>query len=419
MTPAIRRAAVLGAGVMGAQIAAHLANAGVDVTLFDVTLDAARQGLARLLTLRPDPLFSRDVAARITPASLDTLSPLAHADWIIEAVVERLDVKQALIARVEAAVGPLTIVSTNTSALSIDAITAGRAPAFRRRWLGTHFFNPPRYLHLVELIPTADTDAAVVETLRTFLDLHLGKGVVVAPDSPGFIANRLGLFGVVRLLDELAAGRFTIEEIDAITGPAIGRPKSATFRTLDIAGLDILAAVARDLGARLPADLAPRFQLPAFVDRMLERGLVGEKAGGGFYKRVKAGDRSDILTLDLDTLEYRAARPAALPSLDAAARVANVGERLTLLFSGQDRVGDLLRRAVTPALVDAAQFADPAACRSTTWIARCDGDSAGNSGRLTRSTRSAHRRHGTARRRSHRRRRTFCCSIPPAPPLAS
>ena len=246
----IRSAAVLGAGTMGAQIAAHLANAGVPSLLLDVSLDAARQGLKRAQALKPDPFFTRSTPALIRTGSLDDLSGLRSCDWIIEAVVERLDVKQALIERVEREASATAIVSSNTSGIPISRIAEGRSAAFRKRWLGTHFFNPPRYLPLLEVIPTADTDADVLRTVIEFADRRLGKGVVVAKDTPGFIANRLGIYGLMQVFKAMEAAGLTVAEVDAITGPAIGRPKSATFRTMDLAGIDILAAVARDLATQ-------------------------------------------------------------------------------------------------------------------------------------------------------------------------
>ena len=297
----IRSVAVLGAGVMGAQIAAHLANAGVPARLLDLTSEAAADGLKRARSLTPDPFFTPDAWKLVTTASFDEgLPTLGEADWIIEAVVERLDVKRGLLTRVDQARRPGSIVSSNTSGIPIAALAEGHSDDFRQHWLGTHFFNPPRYLHLLEIIPTAETNNAVVATLTAFADHRLGKGVVVAKDSPNFIGNHLALVDVVRLLTLVASGEYTIEEIDAMTGPAIGRPKSATFRTLDLAGVDILCHVIRNLHERLPDERArARFVLPPFVERMLEKGLTGEKAGQGFYKRIKGqGGESEILTLD-------------------------------------------------------------------------------------------------------------------------
>ncbi len=255
----IRSATVLGAGTMGAQIAAHLANAGVPVFLLDVTYEAAAAGFTRARALRPDPFFTPAAASLVRLGSLDAdLAAGCQADWIVEAVVERLDVKQALFARVEAHRARTTLVTSNTSGIPIAALAEGRGDAFRQRFFGTHFFNPPRYLKLLELIPTPQTDAAVLEALARFADLRLGKGIVIAKDTPNFIANHLGLFGMARIFDVLAAGEYTIEEIDAITGPAIGRPKSATFRTADIAGIDVLVHVARNLAERLQEEAEER-----------------------------------------------------------------------------------------------------------------------------------------------------------------
>jgi 3-hydroxyacyl-CoA dehydrogenase len=341
----IGEAAVLGAGVMGAQIAAHLANAGVRVRLLDVSREAARDGLARAAKLKPDPFFTAGTIALVQTGSFDDdLASIASADWIVEAIVERLDAKQALAARVDAVRRADAIASSNTSGIPIASIAEGRSEPFRRHWLGTHFFNPPRYLHLLELIPTADTDPGVVRRLTAFADVRLGKGVVVAKDVPGFIANRVGMFGMTRVLEALASGEYTIEEIDAITGPAIGRPKSATFRTVDIAGVDVLAHVARTLG----------LALPPFIDQMVARGLVGAKADGGFYRKR----HDDILTLDLATLEYRDKQPVKLPSLDAAKGIEDAGERIRTLYHGKDKVGAFLRATLGPTLEYVRQIAD-------------------------------------------------------------
>ena len=251
--PGIRSATVLGAGTMGAQIAAHLANAGLPVVLLDITPEAAKEGLKRARALKPDPFFAGDRVSLITTGGFDQdLERIAASDWIIEAVVEQLDIKRGLLEKVDAVRRPGAIVSSNTSGIPIAALAEGRSEDFRRHWLGTHFFNPPRYLHLLEVIPTADTDPGVIDTVSTFADRRLGKGVVIAKDTPNFIANHIALYGVVRMIEALERGAFTVEEIDAITGPVLGRPKSATFRTMDIAGLDVLALVIRNLYDRLP-----------------------------------------------------------------------------------------------------------------------------------------------------------------------
>ena len=349
----IRSVAVLGAGVMGSQIAAHFANAGVPSLLLDVTAEAAAQGLKRARSLKPDPFFLPDGWKLVATASFDEGLPrLGEADWIIECVVEQLDVKRALLERVDAARRKGSVVSSNTSGIPIGLLAAGRSDDFRRHWLGTHFFNPPRYLRLLEVIPTPDTDPAVLAGVSGFADRHLGKGVVVAKDSPNFIGNHLALYDVVRALALVAAGDCSIEEIDAITGPPIGRPKSATFRTLDLAGIDILAHVVRNLAERLTDPAARRtFVLPPFVDAMLARGWTGEKAGQGFYKRVKGEHgESAIFVIDPATLEYHPQARPKLPALAAAEAVTDTGERIRKLFGGSDRVGEFLKRTLAPTL---------------------------------------------------------------------
>ena len=350
----IRSVAVLGAGTMGAQIAAHFANAGVPSLLLDVTADAAKQGLQRARTLKPDPFFTTDTWTLITTGGFDTdLARVGESDWIIEAVVERLDIKRGLLEKVDAARRAGSIVSSNTSGIPIAALAEGRSDDFRRHWLGTHFFNPPRYLHLLEVIPTPDTRPDVVEAVSHFADHRLGKGVVVAKDSPNFIGNHIGLYGMMRILATVAAGDYTIDEVDAITGPPLGRPKSATFRTLDLAGLDILGLVVNNLRERLGNAPGPGvWTLPPFFLQMLERGLTGEKAGQGFYKRVKQPDgESRILTLDPATLEYRERQSPRLGSLEASASIQDLRERVRTLFKAQDKVGRFLRDTLAPTLV--------------------------------------------------------------------
>ena len=343
-----RQAAVLGAGVMGAQIAAHFANAGLRVRLLDVSREAAREGFERAKKLKPDPFFTPDAAALVQTGGFDEdLATLRDADWILEAVVEKLDAKQALLARVDDVRRADAVVSSNTSGIPLASIAEGRSEGFRRHWLGTHFFNPPRYLHLLELIPTGETDPAVVRDVTAFADVRLGKGVVPAKDVPGFIANRIGMFGMMQIFRALESGDFTIEEIDAITGPAIGRPKSATFRTVDIAGVDVLAHVAKGLG----------LDLPPFVTEMVSRGMTGAKAGRGFYQ--KSGD--EILTLDPATLEYRTRQSPRIASLDASRSVESVAERIKALYDSKDKAGVFLRSTLGPTLDYAERVADEVA----------------------------------------------------------
>ena len=365
----INTVTILGAGTMGAQIALHCANAGIPSLLLDLTTEQAREGLDKARKLKPDPQFTPDAHRLITVGGFDThLDQIAGADWIVEAIVERLDIKQQLLARVDAKRRPGSIVSSNTSGIPISALSEGRSDDFRRHWLGTHFFNPPRYLRLLEIIPTAETDPAVVAAITRFCDHLLGKGVVLAKDTPNFIANHIGLYGVARTLDLLAAPHqggpkdgsvFTIEEIDAITGPALGRPGSATFRTMDIAGIDVLGHVMRNLSERLP-DAADRaaFAIPALIEDMLKRGYLGEKTGKGFYQRRKnAAGESEIWTLDLGTMEFRTRQPARIASIEAGRSIDDLPERVRMLFNARDKAGEFLRATLAPTLVYAARVA--------------------------------------------------------------
>jgi 3-hydroxyacyl-CoA dehydrogenase len=342
---------------MGAQIAAHFANAGVPALLLDLTAEAAAKGLDQAARLKPDPFFTPETRKLVTTGSFDAgLDAVRDADWIIEAIIEQRDAKRALLERVDAVRRADSIVSSNTSGIPIAELAEGRSDDFRRHWLGTHFFNPPRYLKLLELIPTAETSPAVLETVTKFADHRLGKGVVIAKDSPGFIGNHLALHAVMLILKKVAAGEITIEEVDAITGPPMGRPKSATFRTLDLAGVDILAHVVRDLHRRLDNALARDvFVLPSFVDEMLARGLTGEKAGRGFYSKVtNAEGASEILTLDPATLEYRPKIAPKLPAIDKLRPSDDDATHVRTLFAGDDKVGRFLRETLAPSLVYAA-----------------------------------------------------------------
>ena len=356
----IHSAAVLGAGTMGAQIAAHLANAGLPVLLLDLDRNTAADGLRRATKLKPNPFFTRASIDLISLGGFDVdLPQLKEYDWIIEAVIERLDTKQSLMAQIEPFRASHAIISSNTSGIPIASIADGLSEEFRHQWLGTHFFNPPRYLPLLEIIPTADTQPSVVDTLRNFGDRFLGKGVVVAKDTPGFIGNRLGVYGVIRVLELLTDGRFTIEEIDAISGPIIGRPKSATFRTMDIAGIDILARVAATLSERLEGEEEQiAFTQPRLITELVDRGWIGEKAGQGFYKKDRGPDGTRILTLDPATMAYRERKTPRLASIDSAWSISDLSERMRVLFLGHDRVGDFLRATLGQTLLYAARVAD-------------------------------------------------------------
>ena len=349
----IRTVAVLGAGTMGAQIAALYANAGVPVLLLDVTGEAAAQGLDRARKLKPDPFFTPTTWKLIATGSFDADLPrIREADWIIEAIVEQLEIKRQLLERVDTMRRQGAIVTSNTSGIPIAALADGRSDDFRGHWLGTHFFNPPRYLHLLEVIPVPETRPDVLETVIQFADHHLGKGVVIARDSPNFIGNHIALYGVVRMLEKVAAGEYTIEEVDAITGPALGRPKSATFRTLDLAGLDVLGHVVTNLRERLGgAPDSNRWALPPFVNAMIEQGMIGEKAGRGFYRREAVDGESRILTVDTATLTYRPRQQPRLPSVDASGSIPDVRGRVRALFDANDKTGRFLRETLAPTLV--------------------------------------------------------------------
>ncbi len=352
----IRSVAVLGAGTMGAQIAAHFANAGVPALLLDVTAAAAKHGLERARALKPDPFFTLNTWKLVTTGGFDEgLARIHDADWVLEAVIEQLDIKRALLERVDTARRPGSIVTSNTSGIPIAALAEGRSGDFRQHWLGTHFFNPPRYLRLLEIIPTAETRPEVVQAVSHFADHRLGKGVVLAKDSPNFIGNHIGLYAMMRILAKVASGEYSIDEVDAITGPPLGRPKSATFRTLDLAGLDILGHVVNNLRERMGGGQGDVWMLPPFFLAMLERGMTGEKAGKGFYKRVKQPNgESEILTIDPATLEYGPKRAPRIASLDATASLTDVRERVRALFAAKDKAGSLLRDTLAPTLVYAA-----------------------------------------------------------------
>ncbi|MBO8142737.1 MAG: enoyl-CoA hydratase/isomerase family protein [Firmicutes bacterium] len=354
MLQTIRSVAVLGAGTMGAQIAAHVANHGIPCLLLDMVPEGAgdkpadrnrlaRQALERLTRMKPAPLFGPDRLALITPGNFaDDLARISGADWVIEAVVENLDVKRRLWEQAAPLVREDAIASTNTSGIPIHRIAAGLPERFRRQFLGTHFFNPPRYLHLLEVIPTADTDPAVVERIRDFGERVLGKGVVIARDTPNFIGNRIGCYGLMETLRAMEELGLRPDEVDSVTGPAMGRPKSATFRTLDLIGIDVFALVADNLREAVDEQWEREaFVLPAGIRQLMERGWLGEKAGQGFYKRVKSNGQSEILVLDLETFEYVPRRRLSAPSLAAVRNIDDVGERLRRLVQAGDAAGRL------------------------------------------------------------------------------
>ncbi|HSY93720.1 MAG TPA: 3-hydroxyacyl-CoA dehydrogenase NAD-binding domain-containing protein [Candidatus Binatus sp.] len=339
----INKVAVLGAGTMGARIAAHFANAGVPSCLLDIVPPEAdgparnkiaAAGLEAARKSKPAAFMEPSLARFVTVGNFeDDLKKLADVDWIIEAVVENLDLKRALLRRVEAVRKPGTIITTNTSGLPVGKIAEGFSDDFRRSWFGTHFFNPPRYMRLLELIPTPDADPALIDAVTHFCDVRLGKGVVLAKDTPNFVANRIGTFSalnVMRLMQEMS---LTIEEVDALTGQAVGWPRSATFRTMDLVGLDILGHVVANMTANVK-DERSDLRLPDFFGKMLERKLLGDKTKGGFYKKAKSGEgqEDERLALDWQTLEYRPRQKPKFPALEMAKNIEDTGARLRTLL---------------------------------------------------------------------------------------
>jgi 3-hydroxyacyl-CoA dehydrogenase len=358
----IRKAVVLGAGTMGAQVAAHLAACGLDVVLLDIVprdlgpgddrSALAKRALLGLDRIRPSPLHLAAHAARIHPGNFeDDWARLADVDWVFEAVIEDLGVKRELLARVAATARPDAVVTSNTSGLGIGAMVEGLPAGFRRRFFGTHFFNPPRYLRLLETIPGPDTDLDLMASVERFLDEAVGKGVVRCKDTPNFIGNRVGIYAMALTLRTMVDLDLTIEEVDALTGPAIGRPRSATFRTADIAGVDVVAKVAKTVYEGAPDDPEREtFVLPDFVGRMLERKWLGAKTGSGFYR--KEGDA--IRTLDWKTLEYRERQKARFPAIDRGKGVEDVGERIRLVLEGKDKAAAFLWRVLSSSCLYAA-----------------------------------------------------------------
>jgi 3-hydroxyacyl-CoA dehydrogenase len=357
----IHKVAVLGAGTMGARIAAHFANAGVPSYLLDIVPPdadgAARNkiaaaGLETAKKSKPAAFFEPELARLVTIGNFeDDLKRLSEVDWIIEAVVENLDIKRTLLKKVEAIRKPGTIVSTNTSGLPVAKIAEGFSDDFRKSWFGTHFFNPPRYMRLLEIIPTPETDPAAIEAVAHFSDVNLGKGVVFAKDTPNFIANRIGTFSVLNVMRLMQEMELSIEEVDALTGDALGWPKSATFRTIDLVGLDILGHVVGNMEKAGGRESLPRTSpLPEFYKQMLERKWLGDKTKGGFYKKSggrapspgNAGSEDERLALDWKTLEYRPRQKPKFPALDMAKNIEDLGMRLRMLLGleGSPQKGD-------------------------------------------------------------------------------
>jgi 3-hydroxyacyl-CoA dehydrogenase len=350
---------------MGARIAAHFANAGIPSYLLDIVVPnqpnrnaAALKGMESAAKLRPGGFFLDTGASFIKPGNFeDDLDKLSQVDWIIEAVTENLEIKRNLWKKVESVRKPGSIVSTNTSGIPLKQIAEGFSPDFQKNFLGTHFFNPPRYLHLLEIIPGPASDPEVLQFVSEFSDVHLGKGIVPCKDTPNFIANRIGSFFGGTVAKYLVEGDYTIEEVDALTGPLIGLPNSASFRLLDIVGLDVWTFVGKNLYDAVPNDpYRDRFLAPEFHAKMVANGWLGEKSGQGYYKRVGKGENKEIYAIDWKTLEYHPAQKVKFPSTDAAKAMEDLGERLRMLVNTDDRAGRFLWRLFSDSFVYSASM---------------------------------------------------------------
>ncbi|WP_186819759.1 3-hydroxyacyl-CoA dehydrogenase/enoyl-CoA hydratase family protein [Priestia megaterium] len=370
----IKKAAVLGSGVMGSGIAAHLANVGIPTLLLDVvpaslTPDEEKKqltledrqvrnrlsttALAKLTKQKPASLTSKSSLSLITPGNLeDHLQQLSDCDWIIEVVVERLDIKQQLFEKIDGVRKKGSIVSSNTSGISIHEMAKGRSEDFKAHFLGTHFFNPPRYLKLLEIIPTHDTKSEIVEYMKTFGEDVLGKGVVIAKDTPNFIANRIGTYGLLVTVQEMLKGNYSVGEVDSVTGPLIGRPKSATFRTLDVVGLDTFIHVANNVFDKVEGKEKEVFDVPLFMKQMQENGWLGSKSGQGFF--LKKG--KEILELDPNTLQYVERKKLKTASTELSKQAKGLQNKMKALIYSDDRAGQLLWNIISPVLVYAAQL---------------------------------------------------------------
>jgi 3-hydroxyacyl-CoA dehydrogenase len=374
MNRRIEKAVVLGAGTMGSRIAAHFANAGLPCILLDIVppnlpADApsadrnkiVRAGLDAAKKSKPAAFFTAALADKIAVGNFDDdLARCAEADWIIEVVAENLEIKRKLLGRVAQFRKPSAIVTTNTSGLPVRLIAEGMSEEFQRHWAGTHFFNPPRYLKLLEVIPGPRTSREVVDTLSEFCDRRLGKGVVVAKDTPNFIANRIGTFSMLNVLRLMGTLDMTVEEVDACTGPAVGWPKSATFRTADIVGLDVLVHVVKNIYETAPKDESREmYKVPALVEEMVKRGWLGDKTGQGFYKKVKGEGEREILTLDVNTMEYRPRQKARFASLEMGKAFEDTRERLRALVGPllEGQKGDKAQQFLWGALSEMCLYA--------------------------------------------------------------
>src|ERR687889_819412 len=365
MSHGIRKVAVLGAGTMGAAIAAHCANAGLEVDLLDMAPDdddknaVVEAGFERMKNARPAALMAENVAGRIRIGNFEEhFGRVGEADWIVEAIIEKLEPKRELMQRVEDTAKESAIISTNTSGIPLYSISEGRSEGFKRRFVGTNFFNPPRYLKLMEIIPTKDTDPEIVEAVRSFGERVLGKGGVIAKDTPNFIGNRIGTFAGMQSARYAFENGYGIEEIDAITGPLIGHPKTATFRLQDQVGLDIAIGVAQNLYDAVPEDESrEELKPPEKLEEMLEKDLLGNKSGAGFYKRDKRDGKTVFDVLDLETFEHHPAENPEIPIAKEAQQQGDLAARLRFLIdkADEDRHARYIRDTLLPYMAYASR----------------------------------------------------------------
>jgi 3-hydroxyacyl-CoA dehydrogenase len=360
MKRTIKKVAVLGSGVMGSRIACHFAGIGVQVLLLDIVPKEAsdssdvkarnkivNDALAAAIKSNPSPVYHKDVIKKITTGNFDdNLKDVSSCDWIIEVVVERLDIKKSLYEKLEPFRKPGTLITSNTSGIPIHLLSEGRSDDFRKNFCGTHFFNPPRYLRLLEIIPTPETDPSIVDFLVSYGDLYLGKTTVLCKDTPAFIANRIGVYSIMSIFQLVDQLQLTIDEVDVLTGPILGRPKSATFRTADVVGIDTLVKVAKGVYDNCPGDEAREiFITPSWLNKMVENNWLGDKTGQGFFtkKKNEKGER-EIFTLDLKTFEYKPRTKPKFASIETAKTVDDLQQRLKILFAGQDKAGEFARQ---------------------------------------------------------------------------
>ena len=353
----IKKVAVLGSGVMGSRIACHFANIGVEVILLDIVpKDAGADrksrnkivddALAFALKSNPSPIYRKSFAKRITTGNFDdNMKDIATCDWIIEVVIERLDIKKQVFDKVEQFRKPGTLITSNTSGIPIHLMNEGRSEDFQKHFCGSHFFNPPRYLRLLEIIPTPKTSPEVIDFLMNYGELYLGKTTVLCKDTPAFIANRIGVYGIMSLFHLVEKMGLTIDEVDKLTGPVLGRPKSATFRTCDVVGLDTLIHVANGVAQSCPNDEAiESFKIPGYVAKMAENKWLGSKTEQGFFKKVKGeGGKSEIHSLDLKTLEYKLGVKAKFATLEMTKTIDSLRDRMKVLMAGKDKAGEFYR----------------------------------------------------------------------------